>query len=302
MNQAKGVAAVDIGTNSVRLLILDAAGDELEREMVITRLGEGVDASGMLREDAIARTTAVLARYAQAIARHHVGRVRAAATSAARDAGNGAAFLDAAERALGTRPELLTGEQEADLGFRGATCGLTRERGPFLVVDIGGGSTELVLGLDQPEQLISIDVGCVRLSERFLRSDPPAARELAACEDAVREALPAVRRAIDVRRARCAIGTAGTVTTLAALALGLPRYDARRTHHALLSRAEIEAQRERLQDATVEARRALLAEPARADVIVGGAIVLTTLLRELDLPRVLVSERDILDGLALSLN
>lgn len=301
MTRARNVAAVDIGTNSVRLLITDAAGRELAREMVITRLGAGVDASGALKPDAVARTTAVLSRYAATIARHRVARVRAAATSATRDAANGTTFLQLAERILGTRPELLTGTQEAVLGFRGATAGLARERGPFLVIDIGGGSTELVLGVGDPEATVSIDVGCVRMTERCLRSDPPAADELDACTQTVRDELATVRQAIDVRRACCAVGTAGTVTTIAAMALGLDRYDARLTHHSVLARAEVEAQLVRLQRASVAERRAMLAEPGRADVIVGGAIVLATLMRELDVPELLVSEHDILDGLAMSL-
>lgn len=301
MNAPSNVAAIDIGTNSVRLLITDGAGRELERDMVMTRLGEGVDADKRLRPDAIERTTAVLARYAASIANRGGARVRAAATSAARDARNGEDFLAAAERALGVRPELLSGAQEAALGFRGATAGLPLERGPFLAIDIGGGSTELVLGLREPEAAISIDVGCVRLSERFLHSDPPTEEELAACARAVRDELPAVRKVIDVPRARTVIATAGTATTIAALAIGLTRYDASRTHHLSLSRAQVEAQLVRLQSSSVEARRAMLAEPRRADVIVGGAVVLVTLMRELALTNLVISEHDILDGLAMSL-
>jgi exopolyphosphatase/guanosine-5'-triphosphate,3'-diphosphate pyrophosphatase len=276
-------------------------GRELAREMVITRLGEGVDASGTLKPSAVARTTAVLSRFAASIARHRATRVRAAATSATRDAANGAMFLQLVERILGVRPELLSGEQEAALGFRGATAGLARERGPFLVVDIGGGSTELVLGVTEPEAAISIDVGCVRMTERCLHGDPPTASELATCIQVIRQELAAVRGAVDIGRARCVVGTAGTVTTMAALALGLDRYDARRTHHFVLARADVEAQLIRLQSASVEARRTMLAEPGRADVIVGGAIVLATLMRELELAELLVSEHDILDGLAMSL-
>jgi exopolyphosphatase/guanosine-5'-triphosphate,3'-diphosphate pyrophosphatase len=300
-DDAGNVAAVDIGSNSVRLLITDASGAELERDMQITRLGQGVDQTGVLHPDAIARTTLVLARYAASMKRHGVVRARATATSAARDAKNSAAFFDAAQHALGgVRPELLTGEQEAVLTFRGATAQLPRQRGPFLVIDIGGGSTELVLGMEEPEASISIDMGCVRMTERYLHSDPPSADELAACARAVQGELPRIREAVDVSRARCVIGTGGTFTTIAALVLQLERYDRSRTHLAELSRAQVEEQLARLETANIAARRSMLAEPGRADVIVGGAVVLGTLLRELALKSVLVSEHDILDGLVMS--
>jgi len=293
-------AGVDIGTNSVRLLISDAAGAELERHMQITRLGQGVDRSGELQPEAIARTTAVLAQYGELLRRHGVERVRAAATSATRDARNGAQFLDAAERALGVRPELLPGDEEARLSFRGATRGLPLADGPFLVIDIGGGSTELVLGSTQPEALISVDVGCVRMTERHLHADPPSESELAACAADVRAELAAVRRSIDVARARRVIGLAGTITTLAALELGLHRYDATLTHHARLTRSQVERTFARLAAADVHARRAMLAEPKRAEVIVGGAAVLHTLMVELAIDELTVSETDILDGLCES--
>ncbi|HMI91854.1 MAG TPA: Ppx/GppA family phosphatase [Polyangiales bacterium] len=293
-------AGVDIGTNSVRLLIRDDHGAELERHMQITRLGQGVDRSGELHPEAIARTTAVLAQYGELLRRHGVERVRAAATSAARDARNGADFLAAAERALGVQPQLIDGEEEARLSFRGATKGLPLADGPFLVIDIGGGSTELVLGSTGPESLISIDVGCVRMTERHLQSDPARETELAACAEDVRTALGAVRRAIDVTRARRVIGLAGTITAIAALELGLQQYDAARTHHARLTRTQVERAFARLCAADVHARRTMLAEPKRAEVIVGGACVLHTLMVELAIDELTVSETDILDGLCES--
>jgi exopolyphosphatase/guanosine-5'-triphosphate,3'-diphosphate pyrophosphatase len=302
LDEASGaVGAVDIGTNSVRLLIVDAAGRELERVMRMTRLGQGVDVSGELLPEAIARTTAVLTEYATLLRGHGVDRVRAAATSAARDAKNGQHFFDAAEAALGVRPELLSGDAEARLSFDGATHGLPRTEGPFLVIDLGGGSTEFVLGSEQPEAEISVQMGCVRMTERHLRSDPPTSEELGACAADVRFVLAPVRAVINVKKARCAIGLAGTVTALSAMQLGLTRYDATRTHHSRLSASQVSTLCARLAAATVAERRQMLVEPARAEVIVGGALVLSTLLSELGIDELLVSERDILDGLAASL-
>lgn len=295
------VAAIDIGTNSVRLLIADEAGREIERPMRITRLGQGVDVTGALAPEAIERTTSVLAEYRSLLARHDVKRVRATATSAARDAQNSQQFFDAAERALGTRPELLSGEEEARLSFRGATHGLSPDAGPFLIIDLGGGSTELVLGKTEPEALISLQMGCVRMTERHLKTDPPSPSELAACFADVQRELARARTVMDVRGAHTVVGLAGTVTALSAMQLGLSRYDATQTHHSRLTRAQVEVLFSRLSTATVEQRRGMLAEPARAEVVVGGAAVLLTLLREFALDDLLVSERDILDGLAASL-
>lgn len=294
------VAALDIGTNSARLLIADDTGRELARPMRITRLGQGVDVAGRLAPEAIARTVAVLEEYGAACRLHHVSRVRVTATSAARDAENAQVFFDAAERALGARPELLSGEEEARLSFLGATSGLPAADAPFLVVDIGGGSTELVLGSSRPEQLVSLQLGCRRMSERHLRSDPPTEAELEACEKDV-EATLAAADALDVRRTRRVVGLAGTVTAISALQLGLQRYDAARTHHSTLTLAQVEQSFHELSRAPLVERKRLLAEPERADVIVGGAVVLRQILRHFHLPEVLVSEHDILDGLAASL-
>ena len=295
------VAAIDIGTNSVRLLVVDAAGHELERSMRMTRLGQGVDVNQVLAPEAIARTVLVLADYAARLAAHGVSRVRVTATSAARDARNGGEFFDAAEAALGVRPELLSGDAEARLSFDGATHGLDRANGPFLVLDLGGGSTEFVLGTAQPEAAISLQMGCVRMTERHLHTDPPTHAERAACVLDVCTEVAAVRAAMDVTRARCVVGLAGTVTALSAMQLGLTRYDATRTHHSRLTSVQVATLCDRLADATLVQRRTMLVEPARAEVIVGGALVLATLLSELGLDELLVSERDILDGLAASL-
>lgn len=295
------VGAVDIGTNSVRLLICDATGRALEREMVITRLGQGVDESGALHADAITRTTDVLGTYRALLDKHAVSRVRATATSAARDASNRDAFFCAAEAALGTRPELLSGEEEAALSFQGATSGLSPELGPFLVVDIGGGSTEFVLGTTAPEALTSVPMGCVRMTERYITHDPPVADELASCAQAVQEIMVSVTRDVPVQRARLVIGLAGTVTSLASLAAGSLRYDPAVTHHSRLKRAAVEQLSQRLARCSVAERRGMLAEPKRAEVIVAGAIVLQTIMQELALDELMVSESDILDGLAASL-
>ncbi len=292
------VAAIDIGTNSVRLLVLGETGLELARVMRMTRLGQGVDVSGSLLPEAIARTVAVLTEFGALLQSYGVRRVRAAATSAARDAKNGAAFFDAAEAALGVRPELLSGDAEARLSFDGATHGLLRSDGPFLVIDLGGGSTEFVLGREQPEVAISLQMGCVRMTERHLRSDPPTRAELGACEQDVRAGLAAAQAVIDAKEARTVVGLAGTVTALSAMQLGLTTYDAARTHHSHLTAEQVSALCARLAAATVSERRGMLVEPKRAEVIVGGALVLSTLMNELGIAELLVSEKDILDGLA----
>lgn len=290
------VAAVDIGTNSARLLIADDEGHELLRSMRITRLGQGVDVTGRLAPEAMTRTVAVLEQFGAECRRFQVRSLRVVATSAARDADNSARFFDAVESALSARPALLSGVEEARLSFVGATAGLPQTDAPFLVVDIGGGSTELALGTHEPEQVASLQLGCRRMSERHLRSDPPTATELDAC---LRDAEATLSRVsgVDVRRARRVLGLAGTVTALSALQLGLTRYDASRTHESTLTLAQVEQSFHELGRATLEERRRLLAEPERADVIVGGAAVLLTVLRFFHLPELLVSEHDILDGL-----
>lgn len=301
MAETPSVGAVDIGTNSVRLLILAPDGTTLEREMVITRLGQGVDRSGSLHPDAIARTIEVLRAYRVLLEKHRVERVRATATSAARDAGNRDLFFSESEAVLGTRPEVISGEEEATLSFRGATSGLSPERGPFLVVDIGGGSTEFVLGTTAPEALISVPLGAVRMTERCIENDPPTAAELSACAEATRAALADVKREVPYQRARMMIGLAGTITSLASLSKGSLRYDPLVTHHSRLQRVLVKALCERLSSVALAERRGMLAEPKRAEVLVAGAVVLHTIMEELAIDELMVSESDILDGLAASL-
>ena len=303
------VAAVDIGTNSVRLLVADvesAAADAalltVDRRMRITRLGQGVDATRALAPDAIERTVEVLREYRVAIDDLGATAVRATATSAARDAENRDAFFAAASDALGVTPELLSGEEEARLSFLGATAGLA-EPAPYLVVDIGGGSTEFMVGTTAPEGLCSVDMGCVRITEQFLHSDPPRAEELSAAVSVVRDHVADVVREVPhVRDAKTFVGVAGTVTTVAAIELGLPEYDGERLHHFRLTHAAAEDVFRTLATETAAQRRLNPGlEPARVDVIVGGVVVLVTILRVLGFDEVLVSEADILDGLARSL-
>jgi exopolyphosphatase / guanosine-5'-triphosphate,3'-diphosphate pyrophosphatase len=305
----KRVAAVDIGTNSIRLLVAEVDGASprdtkvvpLDRRMRITRLGQGVDRTRALAAEAIERTTAVLREYRAALTEHGVTQVRATATSAARDATNRDDFFTAARDALGVTPELLSGEEEAGLSFLGATADLDAPA-PYLVVDIGGGSTEFVLGTDAPVGLVSLDMGCVRVSEQFLHSDPPAPEELSNAIAVVRDLVAEVPRAIPgVLDAATLVGLAGTITTVAAIEQGLPEYDPEKIHHFHLTRAAAEdVFRTLATESAAERAHNPGLEPGRVDVIVGGAAVLVGILRVLEFDEVLVSEADILDGLVRS--
>lgn len=296
------VAAIDIGSNSVRLLVAGADGAERCREMEITRLAEGVDQSGRLGAEAMARTLDVLERYATLMRQHGVTRLRVTGTSAARDAQNREDFFDRVERCIGSRPELLSGAAEAALAFAGATADQPLERGPFITLDIGGGSTEFAFGSDgPPERSISLDMGCVRISERFLRSDPPAAAELDAASGFIREQLVRADAEVPCRRAKTWLGLAGTVSSLAARDAGIRRYDPSITHGYRLARASVEALHAELASRPASRRSELLLEAKRAGVIVGGSIILVEVMRHFALDHITVSERDILDGLAASL-
>ncbi len=303
MDRANGdaVAALDCGTNSTRLLIRSPGRPDV-REMRITRLGQGVDATGKLDSDAIDRTLEVLRAYREQMDRHGVRRARLVATSAARDAVNGDEFLKAATEASGVRAELLDGDAEGALAFTGATAALDARPEEVVVIDIGGGSTELVAG-GAPVAGISLDLGCVRLTERCLRSDPPTAAELA---DAVRvihaeldRAASALPRLAD---AQVLVGVAGTVSTLGALALGLSHYDRERIHHFVLLSVVVEEWCDRLAALPARARAEFPGiAPGREDVIVGGALVLKEAMRRFSFDRCVVSESDLLDGIAMSL-
>lgn len=302
---AAPVAAIDCGTNSTRLLVVDVSGRQLVRLMRITRLGKGVDASHRLDAASIERTLSVLREFREEMDIRGVGRARMAATSAVRDAANGAAFLEAAAAAAGVRAELLSGDEEGRLAFAGATVGLDRRAGADLVVDIGGGSTELVVGLDGSVAGVSLDLGCVRLTERCLHHDPPLGREIdeagaliaAELDGAVRD-LPLLDALPEGSRL---IGLAGTVSTLSMLEQALSAYDWGRVHHSVLALDAVERWCETLaaEPAASRAARPAIVE-GREDVIVGGALVLRAVMRRFGFDRCLVSETDILDGLAAS--
>lgn len=299
------VAALDCGTNSLRLLVADLDGrskHDVRREMRIVRLGEGVDRTGVLSSAALERTRAVLEQYGCWCTELGVERTRMVATSASRDAANAVELVSMVRATLGVDPEVVTGDEEATLSFDGATRGLHEAPGPFLVVDIGGGSTEFVLGTSTVVAACSVDIGCVRLTERHLSSDPPSARQVDAATADVRAALAVVRERVPVRRAATLVGLAGSVTTVAALALGLEAYDAARLHRSRISADAVRAVTGELlaQTRTQRADRPVM-HPGRADVIGGGALVLRTVLDELGFDEVLVSEADVLDGIAWSL-
>lgn len=295
------VAAIDCGTNSVRLLVSDA-GRPLERINRITRLGKGVDSTGRLDPDAISRTIDALRDYRAVIDRHGVERIRMTCTSASRDASNRDEFFAAVRETIGIDPELISGEEEGALSFAGATADLDPDLGPFLVCDIGGGSTEFIIGTDSVERSISVDVGCVRMTEAWLHHDPPLPEELSQALSVIDIHLDDVERELgDLSAVRTFVGLAGTITNVAAIELGLAEYDPERIHHFVLTRAAIEDVFRTLATESVAERVENPGlEPARADVIVGGLCVLVAIMRRFGLAQCLVSEADILDGLAAS--
>jgi exopolyphosphatase/guanosine-5'-triphosphate,3'-diphosphate pyrophosphatase len=298
------VAAIDCGTNSIRLLIADVYGDQLTdvvREMQIVRLGEGVDRTGRISGAALDRTRAALTAYAAEIADHGVTRLRMCATSASRDASNADDFRAMVRGVLGVDPEVISGRQEAHLSFLGAVNGLTAEA-PYLVFDLGGGSTEFVTGRADVEQAISMDIGCVRMTERHLHGDPPTAAEIDAATAEVTAAVDVALAAVPGRDARTLVGLAGSVTTVTALALGLPSYDAARIHHARVSYDAVAKVTADLLGMTVAQRLALpVMHPGRADVIGAGALILRIIMERSEQSSLVASEHDILDGIAFGL-
>jgi len=307
------VAAIDCGTNSIRLLIADvtdAGLRDVTRRMQIVRLGQGVDRTGRFADDALARTFAALEGYAAAIEEAGAERVRMVATSATRDASNRDVFVDGVRARLGVDPDVVSGDEEAQLSFTGATAGLTRSDGaaaqwpaPYLVCDIGGGSTEFVVGgPDGVHAARSVDIGCVRMTERHLHDDPPTVEQVEAATADIDAGIGAADAAVGVGTARTLVGLAGSVTTVAALALGLPAYDAERIHHARISAEQVHEVSASLLRSSREQRAALpVMHPGRVDVIGAGALVLDRIMTLGGFESVVVSEHDILDGIALSM-
>lgn len=303
------VAGIDCGTNSIRLLVADPDDGgglrDVHREMRVVRLGEGVDGTGMLSAAAIERTRVALVDYAEIIASLGARQVRMVATSASRDARNSADFVAMVVHTLGIEPEVISGTDEAALSFTGAVGGLPGVADPLLVADIGGGSTELVLGSPQTKLVtasFSMDVGCVRMTERHLHDDPPTRSQIAATVEDLRAAVRRAAEQVPVSDAAAFVGVAGTVTTIAVIALGLPAYDPDAIHGSVLTVAQVEEVTDLLLHMPRSERAAMpVMHPGRVDVIGGGALVLRTLMREIGAGSVIVSEHDILDGIALSL-
>jgi exopolyphosphatase/guanosine-5'-triphosphate,3'-diphosphate pyrophosphatase len=294
-------AAVDCGTNSTRLLISDGRS-QIERHMRVTRLGAGVDRTGRLDPEAIERTLSVMRDYRQIMDRYEVAGVRIAATSASRDAANREDFFGPATEILGAAPELISGSEEAQLSFNGATRDLPPVGGRSLVVDIGGGSTEFALGVDELESSLSVDMGCVRMTEKFLHHDPPLPEELSNALSVVEQHLDDVAREVPgAGDAERFVGLAGTVTTIAAVELGLAEYSRDAIHHFVLTREAAEdVFRTLATEATEDRRHNPGLDPGRVDVIVGGCCVLIGIFRYFGFKECVVSEADILDGLILS--
>ncbi|WP_234468433.1 Ppx/GppA phosphatase family protein [Streptomyces sp. MBT62] len=309
------VAAVDCGTNSIRLLVADvnpATGElrELDRRMTIVRLGQGVDKTGELAPEALERTFAACREYAEVIREKGADKVRFVATSASRDASNRDDFVRGVVDILGVEPEVITGDEEAELSFTGATKELTGRDDlakPYLVVDIGGGSTEFVVGDDQVRAARSVDIGCVRMTERHLArdgkvTDPPTAEQVAAMRADIEEALDLAAKTVPLREARTLVGLAGSVTTVSSIAQNLPEYDTEAIHHSRVSYDRVREITESLLRSTHAERAAIPSmHPGRVDVIGAGALVLLSIMERTGATEVVVSEHDILDGIAFGI-
>ena len=298
----RNYAAIDCGTNSTRMLIANKS-ETLDRQMKITRLGQGLDQSGELSNQAMSRVIDVLKDFRRSLDEHEVSEVRMVATSAARDASNSEDFFNKVESTLGVRPELLTGEEEGRLSFQGAIAELDPSLGPFLILDIGGGSTEFVFGSEKAENVYSSQIGCVRLTEEFFENDPPLPEELHAClsvvgghvDDALRE-IPNIGDEVTL------VGLAGTVSCIAAIEIGLEKYDREKIHHFHLSKDAVE---DVFRTLATENKFERMSNPGleedRADVIVAGTAILVKVMRQLQLTECLVSESDIMDGILHSM-
>ncbi len=310
------VGAIDCGTNSIRLLIADVPDDggrlrDVHREMRIVRLGQGVDATGQFAPEALSRTRSALVAYAGLLRDCEVSKVRMVATSATRDASNRDEFFAMTADVLGdvipgAVAEVITGTEEAELSFRGAVNELNEAEAPFVVVDLGGGSTEVVIGVRDVQASYSADIGCVRLTERCLHSDPPTAAEIAAARDVVRAGLDQAFAAVPVEHARTWVGVAGTMTTVAALAHKMTTYDSDAIHLSRVGFGDLLPVCDELMAMTRERRAALgPMHEGRVDVIGGGALIVEELANALaqraGIDELVVSEHDILDGIALSI-
>jgi len=300
------IAAIDCGTNSIRLLIADVHEGmltEIVRTMTIVRLGEGVDRTGEFSQAALQRTFAALDTFSELIDQHHPERIRFVATSASRDVTNRNIFVAGVKERIGIEPDIISGDEEAALSFLGATGDFAFAENPppapYLVIDIGGGSTEFVLGEHEPMASLSTNVGCVRMTERHLVSDPPTSAEITAATLDIDAAIAQAAKVVPLAQARTLIGLAGSVTTVAALALNLTEYDPKAIHGARLSADQVHAVTTELLHMTRSDRAALAPmHEGRVDVIGGGALVLDRIMQVNSIPEVFVSETDILDGIA----
>ena len=307
-SRLRRTAAIDCGTNSIRLLVADidterGVARDVAREMVIVRLGEGVDATGAFAPAALERTFAACRAYAEVLRGAGDPPLRFVATSASRDVSNRAEFVAGVRAILGVEPEVISGQEEGSLSFAGATLGIPQAaQAPYLVVDIGGGSTEFVLGTRRPSYRTSVDIGCVRMTERHLAADPPTPAQVAAVTADIDAAIDRAVAEVPFGEARTLVGLAGSVTTVAALALGLPEYDAGRIHHSRIPAEDVRRVSDALLAMTRAERAALpVMHPGRVDVIGAGALVLRRIMDATGVADVLVSEHDILDGVAWSI-
>jgi exopolyphosphatase/guanosine-5'-triphosphate,3'-diphosphate pyrophosphatase len=303
--QSMRVAAIDCGTNSIRLLIADIDGSnfrEVVRDMEIVRLGQGVDETGQFHPDAIARTLAAVDKFAAEIAKRGVEKIRFCATSATRDATNRHLFVDGVRERLGIELEVITGDEEAALSFAGAIKDLDPSNGPFLVVDIGGGSTEFVFGTSTVEAARSVNIGCVRMTERHFASDPATVEQIEAARSDIQAAIAQAAAVVPITQAKTLVAVAGTATTVAAAALDLPEYDRYAIHLSRISAQQTHDAATMFATSTREQRLTLgYMHPGRVDVIAAGSLVLSEIMKATGAIEFVVSESDILDGMAFSL-
>ena len=299
------VGVIDCGTNSIRLLIADIDGNnfrEVTRQMQVVRLGQGVDETNQFHPDALERTFAAVDLYAAELARRGVEKIRFCATSATRDATNRNIFIDGVKERLGIEPEVISGDEEARLSFAGATREFSRTDGPFLVVDIGGGSTEFVLGTDSVDTAISVNIGCVRMTERHFHNDPPTADEVSIARSDIQNAIDIASASVDIKSAKTLVCVAGTATTVAAAALDLPEYDRYAIHLSRIQADQVHDVSKRFTSMTRDERAALgYMHPGRVDVITAGSLVLSEIVKSTGAKEFVASENDILDGMAWSL-